>query len=278
MTRATKFGIFLLVFLLVMPLAYAQEDSQGCRDYPSLSRMPDHYIYSCETIDWGAIDFVDESGNSIKIEGKIYKIEYNLKEGAKEPSPLQIIRNYENAIKEIGGRIVYNKDPDMNKTWLEFEKAGKKVDVYVLADWGGYYLTIIERKGMEQEVVASAKSLLNDVESKGHASVYGIYFDFNSAKIKPESEKAIKEIAKLLQQNPNLKLHVVGHTDNVGKINYNMKLSKARAAAVVKELVTKYHISPKRLAAYSVASLAPVASNKTEEGRAKNRRVELVEQ
>ncbi|HDM77403.1 MAG TPA: OmpA family protein, partial [Deltaproteobacteria bacterium] len=57
----------------------------------------------------------------------------------------------------------------------------------------------------------------------------------------------MKEIAKLLQQNPNLKLHVVGHTDNVGKINYNMKLSKARAAAVVKELVTKYNISPKRL-------------------------------
>ncbi|HDM74891.1 MAG TPA: OmpA family protein, partial [Deltaproteobacteria bacterium] len=71
---------------------------------------------------------------------------------------------------------------------------------------------------------------------------------------------------------------VVGHTDNVGKINYNMKLSKARAAAVVKELVTKYNISPKRLAAYGVAALAPVASNKTEEGRAKNRRVELVEQ
>ena len=278
MIRVTKFGIIPLVFLFLLPSAYSQEDSQGCRDYPALSRIPGHYIYSCETVDWSAVDFVDENGNAIKMEGKVYEIEYSLKEGGKERSPLQIVRNYENAIKKIGGRIVYNKAPDMNKTWLEFEKEGKKINVYVAAEWGGYSLTIVERKGMAQEVIASAKSLFGDLESKGHASVYGIYFDFNSAKIKPESEKAIKEIAKLLQENPNLKLYVVGHTDNVGKINYNMKLSRARAAAVVEELTAKYHISPKRLSAYGVASLTPVASNKTEQGRAKNRRVELVEQ
>ncbi|MCS7203319.1 MAG: OmpA family protein [Thermodesulfovibrio sp.] len=131
---------------------------------------------------------------------------------------------------------------------------------------------------MEQQIVADAKTLLSDIQAKGSASVYGIYFDFDKADIKPESEPAIKEIAKLLRDNPKLKLYVVGHTDNVGNLDYNLKLSKARADAVVKELTTKHKISPDRLKAFGVASFAPVASNKTEDGRAKNRRVELVEQ
>jgi len=139
-------------------------------------------------------------------------------------------------------------------------------------------MTIVEKEAMAQEVVADAKSLMSDIQAKGSASVYGIYFDFDKADIKPESEPAIKEIAKLLQENRGLKLYVVGHTDNIGTIDYNLKLSKARADAVIRELTSKYKISPGRLRAFGVASLAPVASNKTEEGRAKNRRVELVEQ
>jgi outer membrane protein OmpA-like peptidoglycan-associated protein len=141
-----------------------------------------------------------------------------------------------------------------------------------------YELTVVEKAEMAQEVVADAKSLMSDIQATGHASVYGIYFDFDKADIKPESESALKEIAKLLQENSSLKLHVVGHTDNVGNIDYNMKLSKARADAVVKELTTRYKVSAQKLKAYGVGSLAPVASNKTDEGRAKNRRVELVEQ
>ena len=95
---------------------------------------------------------------------------------------------------------------------------------------------------------------------------------------KPESEQALKEITKLLQQDQNLKLYVVGHTDNAGAHDYNMKLSQQRAEAVVKELVTKYNVAQGRLAAYEVGPLAPVTSNDTEEGQAKNRRVELVKQ
>jgi len=119
---------------------------------------------------------------------------------------------------------------------------------------------------------------MNAIQTTGHASIYGIYFDFNKADIKPESEPALKKIARLLRQNPDLKLYVVGHTDSAGRLEYNMKLSKARANAVMNELTTKYKISAGRLKAYGVGPLAPVASNKTDEGRAKNRRVELVEQ
>jgi outer membrane protein OmpA-like peptidoglycan-associated protein len=138
--------------------------------------------------------------------------------------------------------------------------------------------TIVEKQEMAREVVADAKSMLSDIERKGSASVYGIYFDFDKADIKPESEPAIREIAKLLKENKTLMVYVVGHTDNVGTLDYNLKLSKARADAVVRELVTKYGVEAKRLKAHGVGSLAPVASNRTEEGRAKNRRVEVVEQ
>ncbi|RMG05978.1 MAG: hypothetical protein D6726_00255, partial [Nitrospirae bacterium] len=97
------FGLVVVFLFSFSGIAISEEDHKGCKDHPFLSRMPDHYIYSCETIDWGAVDFVNEKGEPIKIEGKVYKIEYGLNEGAKEPSPLQIIRNYENAIKKIGG-------------------------------------------------------------------------------------------------------------------------------------------------------------------------------
>jgi len=96
--------------------------------------------------------------------------------------------------------------------------------------------------------------------------------------VKPESEPALQEISKLLSADANLKLFIVGHTDNVGSIDYNMKLSQARADAVIKALTTKYKINPQRLKACGMGQLGPVAPNKTEEGRAKNRRVELVEQ
>jgi outer membrane protein OmpA-like peptidoglycan-associated protein len=110
----------------------------------------------------------------------------------------------------------------------------------------------------------------------GRVALYGILFDFNKAEIKPESRPALAEIAKLLSQEPGLKLHVVGHTDNVGGFDFNLGLSKRRAEAVVAALARDYGIAPGRLTPNGVAYLAPVAVNTTEEGRAKNRRVELV--
>ena len=272
----TIWVIGFLVFA-VSGIAFAQEDKHGCKDHPMFTRMPNFYISYCREGKFDQVDFRDERGKEIKVEGKHLYVEYSIRKGFVPPSSLQIIRNFENAIKKIGGVKVYEKSPD--NIWLKLDKEGKTFYVYVRAPHGEtYYLTIVEKEAMIQEVVADAKSLMSDIQAKGSASVYGIYFDFDKADIKPESEPAIKEIAKLLQENKGLKLYVVGHTDNVGSLDYNLKLSKARADAVVKELITKYKISADRLRAFGVASLAPVESNKTEEGRAKNRRVELVEQ
>ena len=123
---------------------------------------------------------------------------------------------------------------------------------------------------------ANATSWLSDITTTGHAAVYGIYFDTDRAEIKPESEPALAEMAKLLKGNAALNVFIVGHTDNTGTLEHNMKLSQDRATSVVNALVSKQGIAAARLKAMGVASLAPVASNDTEDGKAKNRRVELV--
>lgn len=258
-------------------MASAQEDRKGCKDHPLFTRMENFYLSFCRESEFDRVDFRDERGKEVRVEGRYSYAEYSLKKGSAAPSGLQIIRNFENAVKKIGGVKVYEKGG--NDIWLKLDLEGKTFYVYVRAPHGSaYYLTVVEKGGMKQEVTADAKSLMNDIQAMGHASVYGIHFDFDKADIKPESEPTIREIAKLLQENKGLRLYVVGHTDNVGTLDYNLKLSKARADAVVKELITKYKIAADRLKAFGVASLAPVASNKTDDGRAKNRRVELVEQ
>lgn len=267
-------GLCLFALLVAPVLSIAQEDEPDSKDHPLLTRMPDFYISDYEYKEFDKADFKNSKGEDSKVEGNIYRIYYNIKEEKTAPGKLQVLRNYENAIKKIGGSTVYEAG---KQAWLTVEKGGKITWIYVDARTGGEYeLTIIEKKAMVQEVVADAKSLAQDIRTTGHASVYGIHFDFNKATVKPESEQTLKEIAKLLKQDPKLNLYVVGHTDSVGKIAYNMKLSQTRAEAVVKALVTKHGVSPNRLKPYGVGPLAPVASNETEEGKALNRRVELV--
>jgi outer membrane protein OmpA-like peptidoglycan-associated protein len=160
---------------------------------------------------------------------------------------------------------------------MKLPQGGKEIWVHVDAYISSQYnLWIIEKAGMEQQVVADAAAFSNDIRTTGHAAVYGIYFDSGKSAIKPESEPALAEIAKLLKNDAALKLNVVGHTDNDGTLETNMKLSEARAAAVVQALVAKYGIASARLKAFGVGPLAPVASNDTPDGKAMNRRVELV--
>jgi OmpA-OmpF porin, OOP family len=137
---------------------------------------------------------------------------------------------------------------------------------------------IIEGKAREQKMITvTSAEMAKEISSSGSVALYGIYFDFNKADLKAESEPALAEIAKLLKSNAALKLLVVGHTDRVGTLAFNMDLSQRRAAAVVNALVTKYQTAQSRLTPLGVAFASPVASNAAEEGRAKNRRVELVE-
>ena len=155
-----------------------------------------------------------------------------------------------------------------------------KDDTTYKARQGAYIaVDIIEEKAMVQNMVTvSAGEMAKAIGATGRVALYGIFFDFNKADIKPESKPALDEIAKLLKNEPALKLYVVGHTDNVGGLEANMALSKNRADAVVRALQKDYGVDPSRLKPHGVAFLAPTAPNTTEEGRAKNRRVELVPQ
>lgn len=136
---------------------------------------------------------------------------------------------------------------------------------------------IVEAKDRDKKMVTvDAGAMANAINTAGHVALYGIYFDFNMADVKPESDATLGEMAKLLKQTPTLKLLVVGHTDNVGSFSSNMDLSQRRAAAVVVALTTRFGISKDRLTPVGVAFASPVAPNTDESGRAKNRRVELV--
>lgn len=168
---------------------------------------------------------------------------------------------------------------EKGRSTLKMTRDGKEIWAEVTAEFTGKYsLTIIQKGEMAQDIVADAAFLANGLKTTGHVTVEGIYFDTNKSTIKPESAQAIGEIAKMLKADPALKLYVVGHTDNVGGVESNLKLSQDRAEAVLQSLVKDHGIAAARLRAFGCAMFAPVSSNDSEDGRARNRRVELVKQ
>jgi OOP family OmpA-OmpF porin len=272
-------GVALLSVLVVGIIPAQEQDAEGGKDHSLFSRMPNFYIRDWEEKEFSRYEFQTTSGGTTSVEGQYYYVTYYLREGFKAPSQLQIIRNYESAIKKIGGTVLW--DNGDNQATMSVVRQGKEIWAYVVATYGGtpgYHLTIVEKEAMKQEVTANADAWLKDINTTGHAAVYGIYFDTDKTDIKPESEPTMQEVAKLLLKNASLKLYLVGHTDSTGDFAHNMKLSEARANAVLNALVSKYGVPAVRLKAYGVGQLAPVASNQTEDGRARNRRVELVEQ
>lgn len=139
-------------------------------------------------------------------------------------------------------------------------------------------LDVCEVKAMPQRMVTvSAGEMANQINSTGRVALYGIFFDFNKAEVKPESGPTLQEIAKLLNGNAKLRLLVVGHTDGIGSFEGNRTLSQKRAEAVAAVLTSKHGVNAGRLFPVGVSFAAPIATNSTEDGRAKNRRVELVE-
>ena len=265
----------LSVALIALP-AFAQADKAGCADHPLFpTRMPGYSLRACKTEEFGRYEFwTDNARVKVPAEGKFTFITYGIADRKNEPSPIAVVQNYENAILKAGGKILH-KVPNW---WVNGKilKNGQEVMVQVERGNGLIWLRIVERKAMAQYIVADAAAMSGDLKTMGHVALYGIYFDTGRAEVKPESKPALEEIAKLMKGDPALKLKVVGHTDLVGTQEANLKLSQARGEAVVQALVSQHGIVPARLKGYGVGPLAPVATNDTEEGRAKNRRVELV--
>ena len=278
MRKINLLQMVITITLLIMPgLLRAQADYKGCSDHPLLSRMKDFYISSCQEVEYDAHTFYDAKGKRQAIEGHKWRISYKIKKGFKPAGVLKIKKNYINSVKKIGGTILkegshafMKVDQSGRETWIELNTA-------TTTTGDNYSLIIVETAVMEQEVIADPDAMASGMDATGHITVYGIYFDHDSDAVKSESKPALEAIAEMLKTNKSLDVYVVGHTDSTGKPAYNLELSRKRAQAVVDKLIAKYGISQDRLKAEGVGSLSPISTNRTEDGKKLNRRVELVE-
>jgi len=306
----------MIFVLLGFTNGYAQEDVEGSKDHPMISRYEGSFIKGYEHVDYDRINFPsgveDNDLQTTTVEGEVTKILYAAPGGL---SVLQVQRNYQLALKEAGFEMVYEcfggideiprdiytdyspgrlgitgKSPyyGEDNSYFLAKKPQEDGDIYVSAhtllseifdDRPATALQILEEKPMttgKVKVNIDAQAMANDIDEKGSVRIYGVHFDTDKAKIKEKSETTLDEIAKFMKQNPGLNLRVVGHTDATGSMEHNMDLSKKRARAVVEFLTSQKGVSADRLTSYGVGPLAPVASNEEKDGRALNRRVELV--
>ena len=262
----------LLVGSMFSMICFAQDpdDIANSQDHPMFSRMKNFYIIDYET-NFDAVKFYLSDEDTEIVEGQKTYIEYYLKEGATAPSELQIRRNYGAAIKQLGGQILYERgDYSSFKIVENNREIWLAVEVYN----GGadYTLTFLEKGAMEQEVTAN--DMFTTLNSEGYIALY-IQFDTGKYDIRNESQPIIDQIVTLMNQHPDLHLSIEGHTDNVGTPQDNKILSDQRAKAVLNRIVEN-GIDINRLSAVGWGQEKPIADNRTEEGRAKNRRVELV--
>ena len=286
MTRRIRDALRLLALAAVAASGVAQTppDPPGAGDHPLLSRYPGSYIAEYVR-NFDAVEMTvpgragGEPGKE-RVEGDATTIRYFHGSPDRQPSALQVIRNVQNAIRSLGGAVVYERLPregDGGETTLRVSTGGKDVWVRVIPDIFGaptqsYQLAVVEVAAMAQ--VVTANQLADELRQRGFVALY-VNFDTGKWELKPDGVASVREIVALLKADPALKLAVEGHTDNVGTPAANKTLSANRANAVMRAVVAG-GIAANRLTAAGFCQERPVADNRSEEGRAKNRRVELV--
>lgn len=314
---AARFTMFLMLLFVTLTSPAFAADIPKASDHPLISRYAGSEIIDYHAVEFGQVEFplskvADKRNAPAKVaqaEGRVFRITYR---APAQRSALEIQRNFEQALRGAGFQVLFScanaacgngmsfalntlhqlnhneKDQHYLIGTLKSPQGEVHASVFTVGAYslGGVnkdraltQLTVVETKSMDSgKVAVSADTMARQIASQGRVALYGIYFDSDKTEIKAESKPELEEIAKLLKQNPAMKLLVVGHTDNAGKFDYNIDLSKRRAQAVTDTLTSQYGIAAARLKPWGNGLTAPVASNRTEEGRAKNRRVELVEQ
>lgn len=281
---ASRVLVFLLLCLTLASHAIAANDVPRSKDHPLLTRYPNSHIVEYAK-NFNAVEFAVASGadgnpSRRRVEGDTTNIVYFHDDAAKQPSALQLIRNYQNAVKAIGGEVVYERlprDNDGGETTLRVTTGGK--EVWMLVEPGifsaptqSYRVAVVEVAAMQQ--VVSANKMLEEINKNGFIALY-VNFDTGKAELKPDAQATVREIVAMLKASPSLKIAVEGHTDNVGASAANKALSEGRARSVMNAVVAG-GIAAGRLGAAGFGAERPLADNRSEEGRAKNRRVELV--
>lgn len=309
--------ILAVAALMISTDLFAQRttDIEGSKDYSLISRFKGSVIEWYQVKNFDRYYMLSLKGNTLdkyEIDGKITRIQFS---SQPDHSVFEIYKSYEMALKNAEFDILLTLDktncgvnlseclyiaefnglnalpagpslkPDYKEGKFAYLSAKKKIDdkdVYIvvyITEWHYPLITFdaIEVQSMEKGLV-TVNDLKTNIAQSGHIAIYDIHFDTGKSEVKPESAEALKNIAEYLNANKDNKYIIVGHTDNVGNFEDNIKLSKKRAEAVKNELVSKYGVKAEQLKSYGVGSTAPVATNSTDEGRAKNRRVEIIEQ
>ena len=299
---------FVIALAALSPAHAEKGDVAGSRDYPGIGRFAGSVItgYSVKDFDatkLQAAPFKDGAAtDERKPEGRVTRIAYRTGPG---PSIVEVSRNFETQLASAGfetlvacdvddcGGIPFSEALDIlpiPQMWVDGfayryfagHKAGedgRETYATVLVSQNNDAITaelVVTEIGAIANKMVDAAAMAKGLGESGHIALYGIYFDTDKAVVKPESKPTLDEIATLLKGQPKLKVVIVGHTDSQGDYDYNIDLSKRRAAAVAAQLTGAYGIAPARLRTAGVGFLAPVGSNATEDGRALNRRVELV--
>lgn len=270
----------MIALLFISLFSFAQDtptDAEGCKDSPLFSRMPDYYISQCSS-NYDELGIPMNSENTVTKEGTKTFLEYiSTKEEVTAPSFFQVVKNFENAIVKTGGkRIYYNKDAGVATF---FTKSGGK-DIWVLLNdgagsrQGNFSLNILEIEEMKQEI--SANIMLDSLKQNGSIALH-INFETGKSSIKAESLPLIDQLAEMLTNDPSIKISIEGHTDNTGTPAVNMTLSQDRSKAVMTALIAK-GIDKTRLSSKGWGQTKPIADNSTDDGKAMNRRVEIVKQ
>ena len=277
-----NFAVALIALSAILPAQNSTEDAQGCKDSKLLTRLPGCLIQTCDNKDFDQAAIRTgphkEENDAVKtLEGVVEILSY---ECSGKTSPLQVVRNSASALQKAGYQPVFNGKDESDYLSVTMRKADQWIQV--TSNAGGdnngitfYTFKAVAVSAMKQDMVATAEAIASELETSGRMALYGINFATNSAVIAPESDKVLAEIAALLKNQPEWKITVEGHTDSVGAKSANQALSQKRAEAVVAWLSSQ-QVDRARLAAAGFGDTKPVQDNATEEGRAKNRRVELV--
>ena len=215
----------------------------------------------------------------VEVKGKKWKLLYEVRtssgERVQDISKLEFFENYKAAALERGGKVVFEDQGQMVLTIPRDDGGITWCRVSGNAGLGQQELVIIDEEGFKKSLTFGPAELKEALDSEGRIILYDILFDYDKATLKQESDKQLQHIVTLLLQNPELKVEIHGHTDNEGEEAYNLTLSDKRANTVLQYLQL-FGINSDRLLAKGYGESQPVSFNDTEEGRAKNRRVELV--
>jgi OmpA-OmpF porin, OOP family len=301
------FWLLALSFLTVSGALAQTRDVAGSRDYPGVGRFAGSVITGYLAKDFDATrlqaaPFRDgRAADERRPEGRVTRIAYRTSPG---PSILEVARNFETQLAKAGFETLLACDTDacggipfveavdalpIPQMWVDGfnyryfagrkQEGGRETYAAVLVSKNNeevYAQLVVAVVGAMENRMVDAAAMAKGLSEKGHIALYGIYFDTDKAVIKPESRPTLEEIAKLLRAQPQLTVFIVGHTDSQGTFDYNSDLSRRRAEAVAAELAKTYKIAAARLRTAGVGFLAPIGSNATDDGRALNRRVELV--